>query len=97
MGAMMGSIIPVWGTAVGAVVGGVYGGVTGFIDKREAAREAKREQIQKEIDERGAVADELKQIKTLLAESESGVYIDGDRVGMSLLRGASMPKASYEL
>lgn len=97
MGAMIGSVIPVIGTGVGAAIGALYGGVAGYLDKQEAAREARREQIQKEIDERGAVADELKQIKTLLAESESGVYIDGDRVGMSLLKGASMPKASYEL
>lgn len=97
MGATIGSIIPVWGTAVGAAIGGLYGGITGYLDKQEAARDAKRAEIQKEIDERGAVADELKQIRTLLAESESGVYIDGDRVGTSLLKGASMPKASYEL
>lgn len=97
MGAMIGSVIPVIGTGVGAAIGALYGGVTGYLDKQEAAREAKREQIQKEIDERGAVADELRQINKLLSEAESGVYIDGDRVGMSLLKGASMPKASYEL
>ena len=96
-GAMIGSIIPVIGTGIGAAVGGLIGGVSGFLDKQEAARQAKREKIEKEISERDAVADELRQIKTLLAESESGVYIDGDRVGMSLLKGASMPKASYQL
>lgn len=96
-GAMIGSVIPGIGTAAGAIIGAGYGAITGFLDAQEAKREARREQLQKEIDERGAVADELKQIKTLLAEQESGVFIDGDRVGMSLLKGASMPKATYEL
>ena len=97
-GAMLGSmILPGWGTAIGAAIGGLYGGVTGYLDQKEAEREAKREQIQKEIDQRGAVADELKQIRELMQNSESGVYIDSDRVGTSLLKGAAMVKPSYNI
>ena len=99
MGAMIGSMIPipVVGTVVGAAVGGLYGGITGYLDKQEAAREAKRAQIQKEIDERGAVADELKQIKDLMKNSETGVYIDGMKAGTALTAGASLNYTAYQL
>lgn len=94
MGAMFGGVP---GAIIGGVIGTVYGSMTGYLDAKEAERDAKREQIQREIDERGAVADELKQIRELMQNSESGVYIDSDRVGTSLLKGAAMVKPSYNI
>lgn len=94
LGLMVGGVP---GAIIGGAIGGVAGYISGYMDKKESEREARRAEIQKEIDQRGAVADELKQIRELMANGETSVYMDGDRVGTVLNKGAALNLTAYQI
>lgn len=96
MGASLGMIAGPYGAAIGAAIGGLYGGVTGYLDKKEAEREAKREQIQKEIDERGAVAEELRMLRVVMENKNMVLEMNGAEVGKGMTKGADMIRYNYK-
>jgi len=97
MGASFGMIAGPYGAAAGAVLGAVYGGITGYLDKQEAQRESKRTQIQKEIDERGAVAEELRMLRRVMEEKDTTIQMDGTQVGKVLTKGVAMHRTLYDI
>ena len=96
-GAMIGSVIPGVGTAAGAIIGAGYGAITGFLDAQEAKREAKREQIQKEIDQKGAVAEELRLLRAVMESKDTTIELEGSQVGKALNKGSAMYTTLYKL
>ena len=96
-GAMIGSVIPGVGTAAGAIIGAGYGAITGFLDAQESKREAKREQAQKEIDQNGAVAEELRMLRSVMESKNMVIEMDGMQVGKGLTKGASLIANNYNL
>ena len=89
-GAMIGSVIPGIGTAAGAIIGAGYGAITGFLDMQEAKRVAKSEQIQKDIDQRGAVAEEIRALRKVMEEKDTTINMDSSQVGKALNKGSAM-------
>jgi|LakMenEpi03Aug12_release.lakeMendotaPanAssembly.Ray.scaffolds.fasta_scaffold06460_12 hypothetical protein len=80
-GAMIGSVIPGIGTAVGAGVGVVIGGFMGYLDRKEEREKAESEK-KKEVDSQRAEKQEG--FLTRLAEREVKLMLDGNRLGQGL-------------
>mgnify|MGYP005989107177 CR=1 FL=1 len=96
-GASMGMIAGPYGALIGGAIGGLIGSMTGYLDQQEATRQAKRDQIQKEIDERGNVAQELRMLRKVMEEKDTTIEMDSGQVGKMLNKGAAMHKSLYTL
>ena len=96
-GAALGMIAGPYGALAGGLIGGLYGAFTGYLDKQEAQRDARREQVQKEIDERGAVAQEMRLLRQVMESKDTTIQMDGGQVGKMLNKGSAMYKTLYEI
>ena len=79
-GAMMGSMFGPVGTLVGGGLGLAIGGLTSYLERKD-----KEEQVEKK-EEKDHFSEMTEQLRTI-AKKETELYMDSNKVGMSLVQG----------
>lgn len=82
-GAMMGSMFGPVGTLVGGGLGLAIGGLTSFLERKEKKEEKEKLEKKEEKDHFSEMTEQLR----IIAKKDTELYMDSNKVGMSLVQG----------